>query len=167
MTKAIPNSLTKVGLLTSTLLGLCCSTSAFAIDGAAVRIMVTGDSISGGFEQASYRMPLYNSLISSNCPVDMVGDQNLTTFVIKNTRFTALDFPSFDPVKYPDHPVGATWSKTTGDDTDHQAFGGLRADELRNGLVGSNGTAQPVSAYAQIFAPDYILMHYGSKASQP
>lgn len=149
-------------LATSVLISYGWIGPAHALDGANVKIMVSGDSISAGFQQASYRMPLYNSLKQNNCVVDMVGDQSVTTRLLKNSNVDPIDFPSFDPVMYPDHPAGASWSKTTGDDTDHQAFPGLRADELRAGFVGSFGTAEPVSVYAQIFAPDYILMIYGA-----
>jgi len=156
------DSTTIIGSVLFTLLGLCWAAPSSAVDGADLRIMVSGDSVSGGFEQASYRMPLYNSLIDRGCIVDMVGDQRDNTFTIKNTKYESRDYPSFDRIEFPDHPVGASWSKSQGDDTDHQAFGGLTSNELRNGLVGVNGTAEPVSVYAQIYAPDYILMHYGT-----
>lgn len=125
------------------------------------KIMVVGDSISAGFEQPSYRMALYQSLQAQGCSVDMVGDQKLTSFSFNNPgAFPGIDYPTLNGFN-PSYPAGSHWSKdNSSDDTDHQAFGGIRADQIVAGAGG--GIVKPIRDYIEDEQPDYVLLHAGT-----
>ncbi|MFK7889935.1 MAG: Ig-like domain-containing protein, partial [Granulosicoccus sp.] len=116
-------------------------------------IMPVGNSITGGQDRPSYRLPLLDELAAVSCTVDMVGDQTLNSF----------DFR--DPVSAPgSHAPG--FSPDLGYDTDHQAFPGIRTEQLVAGVPTPPGSDQfpvsPLSAYVSAEQPDFVLLHTGT-----
>ena len=124
------------------------------------KIMVVGDSISAGYMQPSYRRALYRSLQAQDCAVDMVGDQKLTSYGFNRpAENPGIDYPSLAGFN-PPYPAGATWSKDNpADDTDHQAFGGIRADQI---AAGTGDNVKPIGDYIDAEQPDYVLLHAGT-----
>jgi len=122
-------------------------------------IMPVGDSITAGWQQPSYRRALYKDLQNAGCDVNMVGDQTLSSFLYnKPGEYPGEDFPSLAGFN-PPYPAGATWSvANAADDTDHQGFGGIQAQEIATGV----SSVQPIATYVNNEQPDYVLLHAGT-----
>lgn len=129
-------------------------------------VMVVGDSISAGWFRPSYRHALYREFQNAGCSVDMVGDQTLTSYSYKRPGSQpGIDYPSLDQFE-PDYGSGEHWSVSNPeDDTDHQAFGGIRADQTVSGVeaTASGGArVEPIQVYVNNHQPDYMLVHLGT-----
>jgi len=124
-------------------------------------IMAVGDSITAGFEQPSYRHALYKDLQKSGCSVDMVGGETLNTYSYNNPGlFPGQEFFDLQAID-PRYPAGSSWAASNdSDDTDHQAFGGIRADELFTGIADKG--VPDIATQVIAFQPDYMLLHAGT-----
>lgn len=115
------------------------------------KVMVLGDSISGGFERPSYRQALLDIFDGAGCSVDMVGDQTLNGYDFRN------------PATAPGYNF-AGFTKDYGYDIDHQAFPAIKASQFVNGVRAGNGRDEvlPARTYVNQAQPDYLLIHLGS-----
>jgi lysophospholipase L1-like esterase len=115
------------------------------------KVMVLGDSISGGFERPSYRQALLDIFDGAGCSVDMVGDQTLNGYDFRN------------PATAPGYNF-AGFTRNDGYDIDHQAFPAIKASQFVNGVRAGNGRDEvlPARTYVNQAQPDYLLIHLGS-----
>lgn len=117
------------------------------------KILPLGDSITAGWSQPSYRLPLSRSLEQRNCNVDFVGNQVLTSHTpLTPDKFPGLHFPSFSAETHPGYPAGEHWDPAQGDDTDHAGYPGAKVADLLPVTLGEVRSAQP----------DYVLLHIGT-----
>jgi len=117
------------------------------------RIMPLGDSITAGWSQPSYRLPLARLLESRDCNVDFVGNQALTSHKADDPgRFPGLHFPSFSSESHPGYATDEHWDPGLGDDTDHAGYNGVNVMGLLNLTMGEIRSAQP----------DFVLLHIGT-----
>lgn len=112
-------------------------------------IMVSGDSISAGWREPSYRKPLLDSLAGYGCDVEMVGDQTLNDFDYRAAEgTTGTHREGFEP--------------GNGYDVDHQAFPAITTDEYADGVSSAHYTVDPIHMYVSAEQPDYVLIHLGT-----
>ncbi len=116
-----------VGLVMIWLLGLAVGAAA------SVAIMPLGDSITSGHGgYASYRYPLWFSLLEGGHDVDLVG------------RLDQVYGGPPDPEAYPDYDHGF--------DPDHEGYWGWRTDQILDVAAAAAATGQP----------DIVLIHLGT-----
>ena len=117
------------------------------------KIMPLGDSITAGWNQPSYRLPLYRALQAQNCQIDFVGQQTLTSRSAESPgRYPGLHFPTFSARSHPGYAAEEHWHPAMGDDTDHEGYPGLKAAALLRRTWAAIRMAQP----------DYVLLHIGT-----
>ena len=134
----------------SGLIGLSLSVAMVGSAHSQQSVMVAGDSISAGFEEPSYRLPLLDALDDVDCPVSMVGDQSLNNF----------DYRQPNNSSNGNHE--SPFTPGNGYDTDHQAFPAIRADQVANGVSSSFYTVDPIGTYVGNEQPDFVLIHLGT-----